>query len=282
MANCRQLIFLSLVGGMGGRRVVETLARTGGFGVAVARRRLLETFQHILEITNSLESVQPGGEGFVSSLRVRLLHAQVRRRILQLAQSRPGYYSVADHGVPINDLDTMSTITAFGPALVWIGLPRQGIFLRRQEVADYLALWRWVAHLLGTPTDFLATETQAKAVMESLGASEVAPSEKSRALATNLITSLANTPPAYASRKFLHAETPWLIKTELADALGIPRPPLFYTLFVLVQCIFFMIRCYVCRSVPAWDERAIKVRQFPLSAPMHHRLASYYVISDVL
>ncbi|EGY15909.1 uncharacterized protein VDAG_07073 [Verticillium dahliae VdLs.17] len=88
------LAFQSLVGGMGSRRVVETLARTGGFGVNVTRRRLLETFQHVLQVTSSLPAIQPHGDGFASTIRVRLLHAAVRRRILALAAQKPEYYSL--------------------------------------------------------------------------------------------------------------------------------------------------------------------------------------------
>lgn len=46
-----QLTFQSLLGGMAAARVVETLARTGGFGVKVARHRMYEvrfiTFQEL-------------------------------------------------------------------------------------------------------------------------------------------------------------------------------------------------------------------------------------------
>lgn len=145
------LTFQSLVGGMGGRRVVETLARTGGFGVSVAKRRLLETFQHVLQVTKDLDSARPGGEGFASSVKVRLLHAGVRRRILALERARPGYFDVSEWGVPINDLDCMGTVLSFSAALVWLGLPRQGIYLREHEIVDYTALWRWVATSWGRP-----------------------------------------------------------------------------------------------------------------------------------
>ena len=41
------LTYQSLLGGMGAARVVETLARTGGFSTKVARRRLFETTQYV-------------------------------------------------------------------------------------------------------------------------------------------------------------------------------------------------------------------------------------------
>ncbi|KAL2882364.1 hypothetical protein SGCOL_002102 [Colletotrichum sp. CLE4] len=248
------LTFQSLVGGMGGRRVVETLSRTGGFGVNVTRRRLLETFQHILQVTRDLPSIQPGGEGHASSVKVRLLHAAVRRRILLLASQKPSYYDVAAYGVPVNDLDSIGTISTFSSTLLWIGLPRQGIYLKDSEKRDYLALWRYVAYIMGTPSSSFSTLTKAKATMESLLASEIQPSDTSRALANNVLTGLADQPPSHVSREFLAAETYWLNGAKLARALAVERPPFYYSLLILGQCLFFMFMCYSRRLFPGWEE----------------------------
>lgn len=111
---------------MGAGRVTEVLARTGGFSTKVAKQRLYETTQHILQVTRSLESVKPGGEGQASSIRVRLLHAAVRRKVLKLAAEKPSYYSVEDLGIPINDLDCIGTIGTFSATLLWLGFPVKG------------------------------------------------------------------------------------------------------------------------------------------------------------
>ncbi len=124
------LAFQSLLGGMGATRVVEVLSRTGGFSAKAARKRLFETTQHILQCTQSVQSIQPGGDGHASSIRVRLLHAAVRQRIMKLATQRPDYYSVEKYGIPINDLDCIATIGTFSATLIWLSLPRQGIWMR--------------------------------------------------------------------------------------------------------------------------------------------------------
>lgn len=270
-----QLTFQSLVGGMGGRRVVETLSRTGGFGVKVTNRRLLETFQHILQVTRDLPSIQPGGDGFISSLRVRLLHAAVRRRILALAAERPSYYDTKAWGVPVNDLDSIGTISTFSATLLWIGLPRQGIFPTEKEKADFIALWRWVAHILGTPTDAFESVSKARAMMESLLVSEIEPSDTSRVLANNVLSGMCNQPPSYVSREFLAAETYWLNGPKLTRALAIERPPFYYSLLILGQCIFFMFMCYSRRLFPSWDEARNKVSTAPfLFCQFSHSLGS--------
>lgn len=102
---------------MGAARITEVLARTGGFSPKVAKHRLYETTQHILQVTSSLPSIQQLGEGFASSLRVRLLHASVRRRILALAAQKPSYYLVEEYGIPVNDLDCIGTIATFSATL---------------------------------------------------------------------------------------------------------------------------------------------------------------------
>ena len=252
------LTYQSLLGGMGAARVVETLARTGGFSTQVARRRLFETTQHILQCTKSLGSIQPGGSGWASSIRVRLLHAAVRQRIVKLAKQRPSYFNLEEWGVPVNDLDQMATIGTFCATLIWVSFPRQGIFLREQEKKDYVALWRYIGYIMGTPDKYFETTEKAKALMESLLYNEVKPSEMSRILSNNIINCLEGQPPTYVSPDMLIASARWLNGTELADALGLPRVSWYYSLLMGGQCIFFMGVCYFYRVFPGLDENHVE------------------------
>ena len=276
------LAYQSLLGGMGAARVVETLARTGGFSTKVARRRLFETTQHILQCTRSPDALFPpgvnshyqdqddkpsvsktvqeeGGEGFASTIRVRFLHAAVRRRILKLAKDRPEYYDVKAYGIPINDLDSIATIATFSATLIWVSLPRQGIFLRSQEIRDYVALWRYIAHLVGCPTDPFETPEKAKAWMEMLLYHEVQPSDTSVLLANNIIKALDSQPPGYASPDMLAASTRWLNGKALSDALKIPKPSLYYYILIAGQCTLFCALCYTYRSIPMLDRRKVRL-----------------------
>ncbi|KAK6825235.1 hypothetical protein PG987_012729 [Apiospora arundinis] len=264
------LMFLSLLGGMGASRPVETLTRTGGFGASVVNRRLLETTQHTLGVHDGIAAIQPGGPGWESSVRVRLLHAAVRQRIVALARADPSYYDLATHGVPVNDLDCIGTMNTFSATILWLGLPRQGIRPRPQEIVDYLALWRWVSYLMGTPHDWLATPASAKAMMESLLVSEITPSPKSGVLANNIITGFEGLGPTYASRGFMCAETYWLNGRQLAGELNIAPPSFYHTALVAGQCLFFMISGYLCRSIPALDARNIKLVRYGLYELLVH------------
>ena len=218
-----------------------------------------ETTQHILQCTRSLESIKPGGDGHASSIRVRLLHAAVRQKIMKLVQQRPSYYDVDQLGIPINDLDSIATIITFSATLIWLSLPRQGIWMRQQEIEDYTALWRYIAYLTGTPTDPFKTPQSAKMYMQVLMLYEIEPSSTSRILANNVINALHDKPPTFASRDFLEVNTRWLIGNRLADELGIRRPGLYYWALMAGQCLFFMVLIYTYRSIPYLDRRKTKV-----------------------
>lgn len=179
---------------------------------------------------------------------------------MKLAQERPDYYDVHRLGVPINDLDCIATIGTFSAILIWLSLPRQGIFLSRQEAADYTHLFRYVAFLMGTPTEFFETPEKAKMIMQVLFLYEVNPSETSKILANNVIQCLVAQPPSYASRPFLEANSRWLNGNDLCDALGLGQPSLYYWALTAGQCLFFMAVCYFYRSIPYLDRRKIKVR----------------------
>jgi hypothetical protein len=252
------LAWQSLLGGLGGSRPVETLARTGGFSVKKNRHRLFETSQFVLQVTKSLEAISPGGEGHAASVRVRLLHAAVRDRIMTMAKQRPDYYHAEEWGVPINDFDTLATTLTFSSSLVWLSLPRQGIFLREEEIADYVALWRYVGWLMGAPTDLMSTPARAKASMEVILMREIHPSRTSQILANNMIRALQDSPPEYHSADMLITMARWLNGNELCDALDLPRPSLYYWMLMAGQCGFFMLYTYIHRSIPALDERNIQ------------------------
>lgn len=251
------LAYQSLLGGMGAARVVEVLARTGGFSTKVARGRLFETTQHILQCTRSVESMMPGGDGFASTIRVRLLHAAVRQRIMKLRASKPEYFDMENWGVPVNDLDVLATLATFSAALLWVSLPRQGIFVRGQEIEDYIALWRYIGHVIGAPDSHFQTPGQAKRLMETLLLNEIHPTHTSKVLANNIIKSLEGQPPGYASADFLVASARWLNGNALCDALGLPRPSPYYWALMAGQCLFFMVFCYTYRMIPYLDRRKI-------------------------
>jgi hypothetical protein len=185
--------------------------------------------------------------------------------LLSLTKRRPEYFDTERYGIPISDLDCIATISTFSTTVVFLGLPRQGIFLRNQEIEDYIALWRLVAHYMGTPTEPFETAAQGRVMMESLSVSELDPTETGKVLAQNILLGLENTAPTYASKEFLEAMARKLNGDELSDRLDLPRPALYYRVLVYGYCIAVMAACYGLRMFPKIDQAFIKVcSSFPL------------------
>ncbi|KAJ2990135.1 hypothetical protein NUW58_g3107 [Xylaria curta] len=204
--------------------VVEVLVRTGGFSTRVLLHRLLETFQWLLQVTESLQAIQPGGTGHISTIRIRLLHSSVRQRILKMVKSRPEYFDVETHGVPVNTLDSIHSIATFCCNHMWLQLPRMGVYPTQQEKEDYIALFRYLGYLLATPDEYFATVDQAKATMESMLVHELTVTKTSRVVCFNFIKSLVDLPPFNVSKDFIEAGSRVLNGDELCDKLEMGRP----------------------------------------------------------
>lgn len=203
--------------------------------------------------------MKPGGEGNVSTVRVRLLHSSVRLKILDLMKQRPDYYDIDQYGTPVSDLDCIGTINTFCSSVVWLGLPRQGIYLSEQEIEDYIALWRLVAYYMGTPTEPLEDTTKARAMMESLLISQINPTEIGKVLAKNIVLGLENTAPAYASKEFMEAMSRLLNGDQLSDELEIPRSRLYYRMLIWGYCFWVSAISYVIPKIHFLDRRMIGV-----------------------
>ena len=119
--------------------------------------------------------------------------------MMKLAASKNGYFDVQKHGVPINHTDSMHSIATFGCNPIWLQLPRLGIKPNAQEAEDYMALFRYVGYVIGTPHEPFRSAAKGKACMESIEMI-LAPTDKSKVLGHNFIECLRNIPPLNLSR----------------------------------------------------------------------------------
>ncbi|ELR06868.1 hypothetical protein GMDG_08159 [Pseudogymnoascus destructans 20631-21] len=228
----------------------------GEGGVVVVR--WFETTQHLLNVTKTLESIQPGGQRWLDYVRVRLLHASVRSRILGMAKTRPSYYDVESCGIPINNQETIATIATYSSQALWLALPSQGIYLKQQEIEDYIQLSRLVGYFLGTPTNVFKTAVTSKAYFDSVLEADVKPTEISKVLANNIITSLTDQPPHYPSKDFLHAQSRMYNGEELCDALAIPKASYLGYVKAYLQVVLLMTVGYLFRSFLFLDKWRIR------------------------
>eukprot|EP00957_Ditylum_brightwellii_P137078 10452197-Ditylum_brightwellii.AAC.1 len=101
-------------------------------------------------------SLRPGSNGWSAALRVRHLHARVRRSILSQSASSMRETKIAwdkaKLGVPINQEDMAGTLLAFSINVIEGIEFIAGTDMAQNDQLDYLALWRYLGWLLGIDT----------------------------------------------------------------------------------------------------------------------------------
>jgi hypothetical protein len=152
---------------------------------------------------------------------------------------------------------------------MWLQLPRLRISPRPSEIANYIAVFRYLAHVLGTPSHYFATPEKAKATMDSLYYFETKPSPKSEIVLTNFINCLVDLPPFNVSKSFLEAGGRWFNGHELCDKLKVGRPGLFFDVLFLGQVWLFQALITAQRMFPALDHFIIKVSKLPIHCNSH-------------
>ncbi len=186
-----------------------------------APRRLMETSRFVEQ------TCLPGGlrrfaEGFAITVKVRVMHAQVRRMLL--ASDR---WSVDDWGVPANQHDMGGTSLLFS-AVVIDSLRKIGFDLGDEEVHLYMQLWRYSGYLMGVSPEVLPTsEREARRLMDMIASTEAEPDDDSRRLTTALFAA-GEDPPEGGRRPpekvvlLGQGIIRGILGQALADQLGVP------------------------------------------------------------
>jgi hypothetical protein len=199
----------------------EVLVRTGGLSQRNIIGRVASTLRWLMEATESPESLHTDGPGSVSTIRVRLRHAAVRQRMLAIPNSHPAFLDTTLHGIPINTFDSILTLTFFCCNPIWIQLPQLGIILNANEAEDLVALFRYLAYLLGVPTEYFASAAMAKKTMETIKDGKAPPSESSKKITQDFIAAFADKAPYNLSRNFIQAGIRSINPGPVCDALGV-------------------------------------------------------------
>lgn len=198
-----------------------------------AARRLNETSRFVQAVCRP-GGLQRHGDGFAITIKVRLMHARVRRMILQ-----GGRWDAASLGAPINQHDMAGTQLLFSVAVLE-GLRSFGFKIASEESESYMHLWRYVSRLIGVdPEISVSSELEAQALANLIAATQGAPDEDSRALTRALLESPhegAKTKEARRRATFTtnlgQGFVRGLLGDEMADSLGVPRTPWRYAMEV--------------------------------------------------
>jgi len=185
-------------------------------------RRLFETGRLLIDCCAEQGALRPGREGWRSAVRVRALHARVRRRLLLRGASGGEAWDCARDGVPINQEDQAVTLLAFSyNVLAGLELIRGGPVPGEEERA-YLHLWRWVGRLLGLRDELnpcRAGMPLAKATLESIVLHLLHPDALSVRVAHHLLRAPRSSDAAFERSASM---TRLLVGDELGDALELP------------------------------------------------------------
>jgi hypothetical protein len=187
-------------------------------------RRLAETSRYV-QLVSQPNALRPGGEGWIATVKVRVMHAAVRA--MCLASPR---WDLPAWGTPINQPDSAGTGLLFS----WVvldGLDKLGFVIEGGEREDLLHLWRYTSALLGVDHDLLwSSEAEARSFWELLATTQGPPDEDSRKLARALLESGrkgARTAEERARAERMvpvsYALSRYFIGDAMADGLELPR-----------------------------------------------------------
>jgi hypothetical protein len=187
-----------------------------------AARRVNETAKFV-QSTITPGSLHPHREGWQITLKVRLMHAHVRRMILKTGRWNDAW------GAPINQHDMLGTSLLFSVAVLQ-GLRDLGLRIPPGAAAAYMQLWRWSGWLIGLDPELLVTtEAEGARLVDMFLATQGQPDDDSRSLTKALLDApilLAKNKRELANARrvvrFSIAVCRELIGAPMADALHLP------------------------------------------------------------
>jgi len=200
-----------------------------------APRRLGETSRFV-QATASAGGLRRMGAGYDITLKVRVMHAKVRRML-----RRSPRWSTEAWGDPVNQHDMAATTLLF--SLVFLeGVRAMGLDVDRDESECFMHLWRYSGYLIGVDPELLPTsEAEAWRLAHLVRATQGAPDEDSRALTRALFEAVGggNTPEERRlgpMRKGIgHGVCRALVGDNLADQLGVPRTKTYAAVFQMMR-----------------------------------------------
>jgi len=163
-------------------------------------------------------------EGFKTTVRVRVMHAMVRRSLL-----RSRTWRIDPWGIPINQRDMVVTHLQFSSTYL-LGAAALGRLDTREERDALMHLWRYVSNLLGVEDQLLPrTHRQGLELLALYNQTEAGPDADGPALARALMQVWRETPARGPLGKhigdFLMGYCRYFLGDASADALGIADAP---------------------------------------------------------
>lgn len=162
----------ALMGGYQAAALNQTLLLTGALSRG-ALHRVAETLSWWLDCT-ALGGMDVRMPGFTNTLRVRLVHGLLRRKVSEL----PGWRREV-WGLPINQADMMGTYLGFSVVFL-LGARLLGALFTAAEARAVMHLWRYIGWLMGVEERWLVDgEMEGRILLYQYTISQAPPDESS-------------------------------------------------------------------------------------------------------
>lgn len=277
----------SLAAGYRSAAAAKPLLFTGRL-IDKASTRASETSVWVLAATTP-DAMKPGNEGWKQTVRVRLIHAFVRRRLMNLKE-----WNFEAWGLPINITDTAYGISGEFSSVVVQALSDLGIKYSTQEKRDLYQLWRYVGYVLGVPEVILhRNEEQALCQIEIKEITDTPADEGSRQLVRSLVENggsvedIVSGMSKYVSdkllQKVLYGYIRFFAGNAVADELAIPDTPwkyLGYATKALVSAQEFKHRLFKTDLETLALGNLDKIRSLLTQSHQQHTLADTQEIAQ--
>jgi hypothetical protein len=221
-----------------------------------AARRVNETARFVQAVSRP-GGMRPLAEGWQIAIKVRLIHAQVRKMILKTDRWNEDAW-----GVPVNQHDMAGTTLLFSVSII-DGLRKLGMGIRKEESERYVHLWRWIGRVIGVHEDVLpACEADGMRLAGLVAATMGEPDKDSRDLTKALFDGALDgcktkkeIRNGLRNQAFGRMVCRELIGDELADKLGVERTTWRYAMPALKRLVASVER--FTQTVPFATEGAV-------------------------
>ena len=222
-----------------------------------ANRRINETAKFVQAVSRP-GGMRPFAEGWQITVKVRLIHAQVRRMILKTDRWDAGAW-----GAPINQHDMAGTTLLFSVSML-DGLRKLGLRITAEESDSYMHLWRWAGRVIGVDQAILpASERDAARIADVIEATTGEPDRDSRDLTKALFDGSYDQVKTMKQRRDADRQLAWghticreLIGNELADKLGVGESKLRFAMPMVRRIVGGLERA---RALPFAKRRATEM-----------------------
>ena len=207
-----------------GTLIGKVFCMTGRVRTGHGLRRIRQNTRHFIEIMLP-GALERHADGWKLSVRIRLIHAQIRRLIRE-----SGKWDEAVYGVPLSAAHLAFASANFSATMLHQAM-RLGADLDADARNGFMQVWRYASWLVGTPEDLLfeGDEARTRALHRVARVCEPPPNHESAIIANALVEALpviaGMTDPedrkAMTVRTYRIARA--LLGDDLADQLDFPR-----------------------------------------------------------